>query len=352
MSRNFPRLALLSAAIVSVVACESTKSANPLSPTVAGPIPGVNISPPKLLEPGSGWQLKADKQPLTLLLENASTNGVRPLSYVFEVATDAGFQKKTLSRSGVSQGSGGRTSLKLTSELPTGKTYYWRARAEDGANTGAFSAPVSFELLSPVWFDRPVPLSPVNGEPTDTTPTLRFRNAARSGPVGPLTYQVEVSRNGGFTAIAWSGRTGEQGGETSITASGLQASETFYWRTRITDPDHIGAWSVTARFVTSESPSDGGRRWWWWWWWWWIRRQLRVARRRLHRAVHLGQVSQLPAGRRLVVKAQGEHGIPARSDDRSGHLRRPRRRLESQTWRPGAQHRLRGRAERRYHRRP
>ena len=73
MSRNFPRLALILAATLSAAACESTKSANPLSPTVAGPIPGVNITQPKLLEPGSGWEVNADKQPLTLLIENASS---------------------------------------------------------------------------------------------------------------------------------------------------------------------------------------------------------------------------------------------------------------------------------------
>ena len=90
--RNQSRLALLLVVLLPLAACESTKSANPLSPTVAGPIPGVNITPPKPLEPGNGWKLKADKQPVTLLLENASSNGVRPLTYVFEVATDAGLR--------------------------------------------------------------------------------------------------------------------------------------------------------------------------------------------------------------------------------------------------------------------
>jgi hypothetical protein len=261
MSRNFPRFALLSAAIVSVVACESTKSANPLSPTVAGPIPGVNISAPKLLEPGSGWEVNADKQPLTLLIENATTNGVRPLSYVFEVATDANFRNKVLTKSGVSQGAGGRTSLRLPSALAANKTYYWHARAEDGANTGAFSPAVSFKLMEPVSIDRPVPISPVNGDQTDTTPVLRFRNAGRSGPVGSITYRVEVSRNTQFTAIAWSGRTGEHSGsDTTINTGTLDAGTTFFWRVRATDPGHDGPWSNTTHFVTSAAapPSDGG----------------------------------------------------------------------------------------------
>ena len=76
MTRNLLRLCIGVLVLAPLVACESTKSANPLSPTVAGPIPGVNITPPKPLEPGNGWKLNPAKQPVTLLLENASSNGV------------------------------------------------------------------------------------------------------------------------------------------------------------------------------------------------------------------------------------------------------------------------------------
>jgi hypothetical protein len=259
MSRNFPRLALILAATLWAAACESTKSANPLSPTVAGPIPGVNITQPKLLEPGSGWEVNADKQPLTLLIENASSNGVRPLSYLFEVATDPNFRSKVLSRGGVAPGSGGRTSLRLASKLPANKTYYWHARAQDGANTGAFSPTVSFKLMEPVVIERPVPISPVNGGQTDTTPVLRFRNAERSGPVGSISYRVEVSRNTQFTAIAWNGRTGEHGGsDTTITTGALAAGTTYFWRARASDSRHDGPWSSTTHFVTAAPPDDGG----------------------------------------------------------------------------------------------
>ena len=62
-------LKVLSAAAVSVVmaSCAVQKSETPLSPTVAGPIAGVQITPPKTLEPASGSQIPGDKQPLTLL---------------------------------------------------------------------------------------------------------------------------------------------------------------------------------------------------------------------------------------------------------------------------------------------
>jgi hypothetical protein len=251
MTRNHLRLCIGVLVLTPFVACESEKSANPLSPTVAGPIPGVNITPPKPLEPGNGWELKGDKQPVTLLLENASSNGVRPLSYVFEVAMDAAFGSKVFSKSGVAPGQAGRTSLQLTNSLTPGRTYYWRARAEDGANTGAFSNPVAFVLLQKVSIDRPVPLSPVRGETVGAVTELRFKNAPRSGPVGAISYSLEVSRNEGFTSVVWRGGTGERGGESSATTGGLPASATLFWRVRASDPENQGPWSSTASFVTA-----------------------------------------------------------------------------------------------------
>jgi hypothetical protein len=70
---------------------ESSKTSTPLSPSIAGPIPGVNITAPTTIQPAIGAKVPNDQQPLTLVVGNASTSGVRPLTYVFEVAADAGF---------------------------------------------------------------------------------------------------------------------------------------------------------------------------------------------------------------------------------------------------------------------
>src|SRR3979409_455138 len=89
------------ASCVALTACEASKSSTPLSPAVAGPIPGVEISAPKMLEPGPNAKIANDQQPVTLLIENASTTGVRPLRYVFEIAVDANFNSTVFSREGV-----------------------------------------------------------------------------------------------------------------------------------------------------------------------------------------------------------------------------------------------------------
>jgi len=129
-------LKVLSAAAVSVAlaSCAVEKSTTPLAPTVAGPIAGVQISAPKTLEPAAGAQIPGDQQPLTLLLENSSSTGQRPLTYVVEVATEAGFSNRVFAQDNIPPGDNGRTSLKLPSNLSMGRVYYWRAKALDGAN--------------------------------------------------------------------------------------------------------------------------------------------------------------------------------------------------------------------------
>ena len=126
--------------VVSVgAACERAKSANPLSPDLAGPIPGVAITAPGPLEPGVGAQLMKDTAPPTLVLANATTSGVRDLWMQVEVASDADFKQIVHQADRVEPGANGKTSYRLPEPLGPGKTYYWRARALDGANTSPYS---------------------------------------------------------------------------------------------------------------------------------------------------------------------------------------------------------------------
>src|SRR5690349_21478193 len=115
--------------------CQTSKSSTPTAPTVAGPIAGVTISAPVLLQPAAGFKFKESEQPIQLVIQNATTNGARPLTYNFEVATDSGFSNKVFSRSNVAPGDG-KTTVTLE-RLPIDQTYYWRAWAEDGANVGS-----------------------------------------------------------------------------------------------------------------------------------------------------------------------------------------------------------------------
>src|SRR6187401_3467704 len=92
--------------LVALAGCQTSKSSSPTAPTVAGPIAGVTITAPALVEPAQGFKFKESEQPIKLVVQNATTSGVRALTYSFEVAADSGFGSKVFSRSGVAPGDG------------------------------------------------------------------------------------------------------------------------------------------------------------------------------------------------------------------------------------------------------
>ena len=246
-----------------VSACESNKSANPLSPSVAGPIPGVEITAPKPLEPAAEAEVLDDKQPITLLLENAGTNGQRPLNYLVEVASDTHFASKVFTKDGVAPGGNGRTAVRIPDKLQKDRTYFWRARAQDGANTGPFSAAVKFSVVSPSSLGAPTPVAPVNGaKQTDSTPQFRLKNTQRAGQVGNITYTMQVSSNDSFTNLIaiWTYREqGGAGGETTFSAAApLPSDATIFWRVRGSDGTTTGSWSSTEYFKSADAAAGGG----------------------------------------------------------------------------------------------
>src|SRR5512144_1837046 len=95
--------------LVALAGCQTSKSSSPTAPTVAGPIAGVTITAPGLVSPAQGFKFKESEQPIQLVIQNATTSGVRALSYTFEVASDQGFTSKVFSRSNVAPGDGRTT---------------------------------------------------------------------------------------------------------------------------------------------------------------------------------------------------------------------------------------------------
>jgi hypothetical protein len=250
MRRITPAAALPALLLLSLLGCEAEKSSNPLSPSVAGPIPGVEITPPKLLEPLQGFKFKESQQPIKLLIENASSNGVRPVSYMFEVATDTNFTTKVYARSGVPAGEGGRTSVQID-RLDLGRAYYWRAKADDGANSSTFSS-AQFEVLPKPLINAPALVSPINGvRTTSARPALTVLNADRNAAVGDLAYEFQVATDQSFATLATAGVVNEAPGQTSFTPAGdLAADRIYYWRVRASDRDTTGAWAAAQTFRT------------------------------------------------------------------------------------------------------
>ena len=255
---------------VAIAACAVEKSETPLSPTIAGPMAGVQITAPKPLEPSAGARIPGDRQPVTLLLENASSNGPRPLTYVFEVATEPGFANRVFAKDNVPPGDGGRTSLQLTN-LTMGRVYYWRAKALDGANESPFSNPVDFNVYTPVSFDKPAPISPVNNNQTaNTRPTFAFSNAPRDGSPTSVSYVIEISTDSAYVAkvAVWQLNETPSAQQSLASAADLPAGVQLFWHVRAFESPVIGPWSDTAVFRTpapiivtptpSPTPAPGG----------------------------------------------------------------------------------------------
>jgi hypothetical protein len=239
---------------VALAGCEASKSSNPTAPTVAGPIPGVNIAAPTLIEPAQGFKFKESEQPIRLVVQNSTTSGVRPLTYTFEVAADSGFASKVFSRSTVAPGENNRTSVQID-RLEIGRAYYWRAWAEDGANTGAI-ATAGFEIDPKPAVTPPGPVSPINNEIVATpTPTLRVHNASFVGPVGGLRYEFQIATDQSFSRLVYAGIANEGAGDTTFNSLALPAATALLWRARASDGENTSAWSGTQGFRTPAAPT-------------------------------------------------------------------------------------------------
>jgi hypothetical protein len=255
MKRKISVASAMYVAAVALSGCEMAKSSNPLTSTVAGPIPGVNITAPAVMAPSTGTKIAVDKQPVTLTVGNAATNGVRPLTYVFEVATDVTFTNKVFAREGITPGDG-QTSLRLPDPLATGRTYFWRAHAEDGANTGGFSSSTNFDVFTPIVIDQPRLMQPAANSTVDSLhPSFTIANVTRSGPVGAITYLIEVADSETFANKVASWTAGEQPNQTTLTIPlDLAYNKVYYWHVRASDPTTTGGFSTTFAFVTPQQP--------------------------------------------------------------------------------------------------
>jgi hypothetical protein len=228
------------------------KSENPLSPSVAGPIGGVSITAPKLLEPLHQSSFPAGTA-VALLFESATTTGDRPITQQIEVALDPEFAQRVHTADKLPPGTGGRTSYTLP-VLQEGRSYFWRVRAADGANTGPYSPASIFAISLSVRIETPVPLSPVRREAiAGVQPTLVVQNTAVTG-TSNVMYRFEVAADQAFRQVIAVWSVPRSGGErTEVTGSPLAPGTEYYWRVSATDGSFTAPYSIVQAFRT-EAP--------------------------------------------------------------------------------------------------
>ncbi len=218
------------------------------SPT--SPAGSVTVTTAAAVAPANGAQIANVAQPVTLSIHNALvTDASVGVTYTFEVATDAGFANKVLTRD-VPQ-SAGQTSLKLD-PLAAGHDYYWHVRTTGADTIGVFTSALKFTIGPAVVIQAPVVASPAGGATSVLQrPTLTVNNAVHTGPVGgSLVYRFDVATNNTFATIIASGTVAEGSGQTSFTPTAdLAITQTFFWRVQVFD----AADNVTSPFSSAAS---------------------------------------------------------------------------------------------------
>ena len=254
--RRVPGLAVC-LAVVMAAGCEVAKSENPLSPTVAGPMEGVTIIAPKALQPAANRQIKDNEQPFEVVIENAQTTSPRPYKMRVQFAADANFSSVVWSREGIDPQEGGQTKFIMAERLQSGRQYYWRVMADDGANQSSWSDVVGFQVLLPAQFGAPAPRAPIANEMVSgQRPELVVANGSAQGPVATAFYLFQVATDQTFANVVVSEEAVQQGGETKLTVPApLAHGRTYFWRVRISDGQTVGPWSSTETFRTPAAPA-------------------------------------------------------------------------------------------------
>jgi hypothetical protein len=231
------------ALLIATTACTKASPTRPSEGTASGQtasvtdaVTGVTLTTPLLVTPAVNQQLKNVEQPITLTVKNAVTSGTTPLTYSFEVATDAAFAAKVYTKDGVAAGSG-TTSLKID-KLTANKSYFWRARAVSGSLNGPYTEGRGFGIGPEVVLAQPVNGDPQPNATVGEQPTLNVNNVGRSGPNGPIFYRFEISETAAFTTLVYSATVAERTDRpfTGHDVTTRLAEKPYFWRVIATDP--------------------------------------------------------------------------------------------------------------------
>jgi hypothetical protein len=201
------------------VACGSSKPA----PTTPTPV-SATLTAPKLDSPAAGAQ--TDTLRPTLTVQNATSDqptGTR--TYEFQVSDTTAFSAATTSstiqgfdaqvgKAGVAEGTGGKTSFTMESDLQPTTMFFWRARAIQASATGPWSDTFQFKSKL-VGFNRAGELYDplIHGETVGT-------------PVGSTTFiqGKGIRINDGQSWVAYLLPATVTSGEFSMDVEGLRAN--------------------------------------------------------------------------------------------------------------------------------
>jgi len=159
-NRILVRAASAAVVVALAIACGSSKPTTPTTPTPVA----ATLTAPKLDSPAANAQ--TDTLRPTLIVQNVTSDqptGAR--TYEFQVSDTTAFSAATtastiqgfdaqVGKTGIAEGTGGKTSFTVESDLQPTTTFFWRARAVQGSATGPWSETFQFKSKL-VGFNRP-----------------------------------------------------------------------------------------------------------------------------------------------------------------------------------------------------
>jgi len=186
---------------------------------------------PNLISPTNGSNILT----LTPTLDWSDVSGA--LSYTVQVSTDTNFINLAVNQSGLTV-----SQYTVTSGALTGNTtYYWRARAENGAGSGPWSVR---------WYFRVVTLPPApnlvappnNSTNQSPTVTLDWDSLASAN-----TYRIQLATDSLFNSVVYD-TSGVSRSYLQMRPGILLANVKYYWKVNATNLAGTGPWSVIWNF--------------------------------------------------------------------------------------------------------
>src|SRR2546430_1640737 len=154
-------LAFITLASAAAAGCTSNTPSQPsaTAPAAVSENSTASIAAPRPLTPANNAQVRNADQPVVLIVGNAITTATSPVTYTFEVASDAAFANRVQTWDNVAEGGSGQTSQRLD-PLAAARDYWWHVRATGGGTTGGFGAVYKVTLGPAITLNAPAPHTP------------------------------------------------------------------------------------------------------------------------------------------------------------------------------------------------
>lgn len=168
-------------------------------------------------------------------------------AYELQLATSNSFSQLFVQREDIA------LTLSTITDMAPATTYYWRVRAVDGGTNGAWSTTRAFSTAAP---------TPAGSATLRYPADLQINAASAAAFVWTVvneaaTYALQLSPTPDFSVLVLN----VMGiSDTTMSSSGLEPGQTYYWRIAAENAAGKGPWSEVRTFTTATSAGTAVRQ--------------------------------------------------------------------------------------------